>query len=150
MIKKSYSLIWFAALAGICIILACGCVNEDASTTPDGGAVEPGVVDPEQNPDYTESYNWLSLPSVDKPVDVFYVYPTVSSNATGQMDITSAEERALAEGIYQAQATVFESHANVFAPYYRQMSTQVDMSAGGLATDTPEFKQGAADVEEAF
>ncbi len=141
-------MISLTALVGICVILACGCVNEDASPTLDNGVVEPGVA--EQSPDYNETYNWLSLPSVEKGVDVFYVYPTVSSNATGQMDITCAEERALAEGIYQAQASVYKSNANVFAPYYRQMSTQVTMPAGGLATDTKEFKQGAADVEEAF
>ncbi len=66
------------------------------------------------------------------------------------MDITSSDERALAIGIYKAQASVFEPYANVFAPYYRQMSTNVDMSGGGLATDTPEFKLGAVDVQQAF
>lgn len=150
MIKKSHSLICFTILAGICVILACGCVNKDTSVTPDNGVVEPDTPEPVQTLDYADEYYWLSLPSTGKPVDVFYVYPTVSSNMTGQMDITSADERALAEGIYQAQATVYERDANVFAPYYRQMSTNVDMSAGGLATDTPEFKQGAVDVQDAF
>lgn len=100
--------------------------------------------------DYNNSYNWISLPSIDKEVDVFYVYPTVSSNESGAMDINNTSERALAVGIFQAQASVFELNANVFAPYYRQMSTNVDMSGGGLATDTEEFKQGAVDVEDAF
>ncbi|WAI02282.1 DUF3089 domain-containing protein [Methanogenium organophilum] len=165
MINKSPSLIWFTALVGICVILACGCVNEDTSPTPDNGAMEPtpeetnaeetetadsGTAESAQNPDYADEYYWVSLPSIDKAVDVFYVYPTVSANITGQMDITSADERSLAEGIYQAQASVYEPNANVFAPYYRQMTTNVDMSAGGLATDTPEFKQGAIDVQNAF
>ncbi len=84
-------------------------------------------------------------------MDVFYVYPTVSSNASGAMDINNSDERVLAIGIYKAQASVFEPYANVFAPYYRQMSTNVDMSGGGLATDTPpEFKLGAVDVQQAF
>lgn len=137
-------------LLGICVILACGCVEEDTYPVPGEGANETGVSGTSFEPDYKDSYNWLSLPVVNKPVDVFYVYPTVSSNASGRMDITSEDERALAEGIYQAQATVFESHANVFAPYYRQMSTNVNMPQSGLATDTPEFRQGAADVADAF
>ena len=168
MTKQSFTWICVTALVGICTILACGCVHEDTPATPDGDtatptvtptATEPPVVEPTatespatdvQPLDYTDEYYWLTLPSVDKPVDVFYVYPTVSSNETGVMDITSADERALAEGIYQAQATVYEKNTNVFAPYYRQMTTNVDMSAGGLATDTPEFKQGAVDVQDAF
>jgi len=83
-------------------------------------------------------------------VDVFYVYPTVSANESGSMAISDDEDRALAQGILASQASVFESDANVFAPYYRQMTTNVDMSQGGLATDTKEFKQGAVDVQDAF
>lgn len=99
---------------------------------------------------YANTENWVSQPVVDQAVDVFYVYPTVSSNLTGTMDISDANERDLAQGIYKAQASVFEPGTNVFAPYYRQMSTNVDMSGGGLATDTKEFKQGALDVQNAF
>ena len=100
--------------------------------------------------DYSDSYNWVSLPSVVKNVDVFYAYPTVSSSIEGVMDITIDSERSLAEGVLKAQASVFESDANVFAPYYRQMSTNVDMTGCNLATDTKEFKQGAIDVQNAF
>ena len=100
--------------------------------------------------DYNNQDNWVSLPSISKDVDVFYVYPTVSSNETGAMDINNADERTLANGIFKAQASVFDSNANVFAPYYRQMSTNVKMDEGMLATDTKEFKQGAVDVEDAF
>ncbi|MCG6187087.1 DUF3089 domain-containing protein [Maribellus maritimus] len=100
--------------------------------------------------DYSDLENWVSIPTVTESVDVFYVYPTVSSNTSGAMDITDAGERDLAIGIFKAQASVYESNANVFAPYYRQMSTKVDMSGGGLATDTKEFKQAAVDVQDAF
>ncbi len=99
---------------------------------------------------YENPGNWVSLPTATNAVDVFYVYPTVSSNITGSMDITDPAEQALAQGILDAQASVFESDANIFAPYYRQMSTEVDMTGGGLATDTKEFKQGAVDVQDAF
>lgn len=100
--------------------------------------------------DYADPSFWLSLPSIEKEVDVFYVYPTVSSNENGSMNITDDEERSLANGIFDAQASIYEPYGNVFAPYYRQMSTAVNAGPGMLATDTDEFKQGAADVEEAF
>ena len=118
-----------------CSVFYCGC-NKDDDSIP--------------KLEYNNPDNWVSLPSVSKDVDVFYVYPTVSSNVTGAMDITSAEERALALAIFKSQASVFELDANVFAPLYRQMSTNVDMTGVALATDTKEFKQGAADVEDAF
>lgn len=106
--------------------------------------------EPENSVDYDSSTNWIAKPSADKGVDVFYVYPTVSSNESGAMDIENDDERALAQGIFQAQASVFLASSNVFAPYYRQMSTNVDMSGVTLATDTDEFKQGAEDVQVAF
>ena len=105
--------------------------------------------------DYSRIENWVSLTygeSVTKAVDVFYVYPTVSSWETGSMDITVESERQLAQGIFKAQASLFQTHANVFAPYYRQMTTNVSLpdDPNAQATDTPEFKAGALDVQAAF
>lgn len=122
----------------------------DENPSPDGNISATMMNSTNSGPDYEDSYYWISLPSVNNEVDVFYVYPTVSSNPDGSMNITDDEERALAKGIFDAQANVFEPHANVFAPYYRQMSTAVAAGPDMLATDTMEFKQGAADVEEAF
>ncbi|ADN35603.1 DNA repair and recombination protein RadA [Methanolacinia petrolearia DSM 11571] len=149
-------------IAAICVVFSGGCIDEGDSApeeeietptetpavtaTPTEEATATG-----ENVDYSDSYNWLSLPGVDKEVDVFYVYPTVSANESGSMVISDDVDRALAQGIFEAQASVYEPSANVFAPYYRQMSTGVSMtSADELATDTPEFKQGAADVQDAF
>jgi len=81
-------------------------------------------------------------------IQIWAIY--ASSNATGFMDVTGGEERALAQGIFAAQASVYGSNANIFSPYYRQMSTQVAVEPGMLATDTAEFKRGAVDVERAF
>lgn len=102
--------------------------------------------------DYSKNSNWISMPEISKAVDVFYVYPTISSNESGIMDINNKIERALANGIFKAQASVFENSTNVFAPYYRQMTTKVKMpkTANILATDTKEFKMGATDVADAF
>ena len=109
--------------------------------------------DNEQGLNYEDGHNWVSMPSaIEKEVDVFYVYPTVSHNDIGAMDVTNEEERALAQGIFATQASVYEEAANVFAPFYRQMSTGVQLpdDPEALATDIAEFKQGAADIEEAF
>lgn len=107
------------------------------------------------NVDYENPENWISLPAgeeLNKSVDVFYVYPTVSSDPSGNMDIVSESERALAQGIFQAQASVYEKSTNIFAPYYRQMTTQVSLpdDPNAQATDTDEFKLGASDVQDAF
>ena len=103
-------------------------------------------------PDYVDPDLWITPFSAVHAVDVFYVYPTVSNNESGNMDVTSPEERTLAQGICAAQASVFEGAANLYAPYYRQMSTGAAISddPNALATDLPEFKMGAADVKAAF
>ncbi len=66
------------------------------------------------------------------------------------MSIYDDADRALAQGIFEAQASVYEPYWDVFAPYYRQMTTNVKMEDGMLATDTEAFKQGAIDVQDAF
>ncbi|MBW2646308.1 MAG: DUF3089 domain-containing protein [Deltaproteobacteria bacterium] len=119
-----------------------GC-GEDNSVAQEEASSVNGV-------NYADSDNWIALPSIEKEVDVFYVYPTISANASGSMDITDERDRALAQGIFAAQASVYESDANVFAPYYRQMSTAADISQAELATNLDVFKLGAADVEDAF
>jgi len=150
MLKITPSLLCLVMIIGACFILVSGCLNDEKPASENEDTIPASVAGPGQEPDYNDSYYWLSLPSIEKTVDVFYVYPTVSNSPTGFMDITSDEERALAQGIFDAQASVFASRANVFAPYYRQMSTQVAVTPDSLATDTEEFKRGAVDVQEAF
>ncbi|MDD4127585.1 MAG: DUF3089 domain-containing protein, partial [Methanomicrobium sp.] len=125
-------------IAGAFLILSSGCVSSENSSLNDYRGISPEDVIAGSDVDYADSYNWLSLPEAEKEVDVFYVYPTVSSNASGSMLICDDVDRALAQGILKAQAGVYESSANVFAPYYRQMSTGVTMTDTGLATDTDE------------
>ncbi len=92
--------------------------------------------------DYSSEENWVNIPcSYDKSVDVFYVYPTVSSNTSGYMDISNPDERDLAQGIYKSHASIFLDRANVIAPYYRQCST------GG---STHDYIPGQQDVNDAF
>jgi hypothetical protein len=96
-----------------------------------------------QSPDYSDPYNWIMPATSNKPADVFYVYPTISEDPSGYMDVTNEVDRGLAQSIYQAQASIFFDDANVYAPYYRQFSLGGD-------TSTPDYTRGQEDVKAAF
>jgi hypothetical protein len=101
--------------------------------------------------DYSDPQNWLYLPKISKPVDIFYVYPTVSSHESGSMPIADEGDRALARAFSATEASVYEPHGNIFTPYYRQMTARVKMEDDDhLISDTKAFKQGARDIQDAF
>jgi len=109
-----------------------------------------------QNLDFSDSYNWVSLPStIEKDVDVFYVYPTIYTGKNPQnMDISDSSLRENARGLLSAQAGVYSAYANLFAPYYRQQSAALQsMDAGNGGKDAYQdsvFQVGAKDIERAF
>ena len=74
--------------------------------------------------DYSQSSHWLKLPAtVDKPVDVFYLYPTAWSNSDPNPQICNIDDPSMlimAPLAFERQATAFETVGNVYAPYYRQ------------------------------
>lgn len=103
-----------------------------------------------QEPDYSNSYYWASFPaSIEKDVDVFFVYPTLFGG-TGilNMDIEDDNMRDLVQAVLPKQASVFSNNCNIYAPYYRQMAMD------GLSMDPQEqnryFSIGLADIEKAF
>ena len=107
-------------------------------------------------PDYADDFAWVAKPgTIDKPVDVFYVYPTMyGGDSPRNMDISMPDMRAFAKGLLTAQAGVYSEACNLFAPFYRQQSSvvQKEFSARGgtnMFVD-PTFKLGAGDVVEAF
>jgi hypothetical protein len=106
--------------------------------------------------DYAQDFCWVTKPATtDKKVDVFYVYPTIYVGADpSNMDISDTSLRKNADGLLVAQASVFSSSANLFAPYYRQQTAaQQSMEAGNGGADAfadPVFQVGAKDVEQAF
>ena len=76
--------------------------------------------------DYAKSANWMDVPTnIDKPVDVFYLYPTAfqkaSADASNVAAVDDAGMRKGAQSAYARQATAFEDTANIYAPYYRQL-----------------------------
>lgn len=121
----------------------CCCLTDQADSLPPA-------------PDYFADEAWVAKPDVlDKPVDVFYVYPTIYGGTDPQnMDISDPALRANAAGLLTAQASVYSPYANLFAPFYRQQSGATQsMVAGNGGVDPfadPAFQVGAADVERAF
>jgi hypothetical protein len=74
--------------------------------------------------DYSKTEHWLSLPaSLDKEVDVFYLYPTAwqrTANDSNYCTIDNTSMLMLSDLAFKRQATAFETVGNIYAPYYRQ------------------------------
>lgn len=77
-----------------------------------------------QATDYSISSHWLSIPKTNKPVDVFYIYPTawhkIDSTEPNICAINNPTMLVGSASVYARQATAFETCANVYSPYYRQ------------------------------
>ena len=100
--------------------------------------------------DYSLESSWAHTDSLSKPVDVFFVYPTIyADQAPLNMDITSPQLQKRVQNVLSSQAGVFVKSCNLFAPYYRQMS----MAALDSSMDMFEnqyFRVGAEDIASAF
>jgi pimeloyl-ACP methyl ester carboxylesterase len=117
------------SVAALCVVaLLAGCTSKPAaapSTSTSETTSAPA-------PDYAQASNWLSQPSssdASKPVDVFYLYPTIYRQASpSDPMVCSADNpqmRGGAPAAFSRTATAFSPLANVFAPYYRQAAIQV-------------------------
>lgn len=100
---------------------------------------------------YAADSVWLAKPKViDKPVDVFYVYPTIYADKKPKnMNIYRQDLQNKAKHLLVAQAGVYSPYANLFAPYYRQM-TFAEMNSSKNMYLNPSFRIGADDVCNAF
>lgn len=121
--------------------------------------------------DYSQTQNWLALPTGSQPVDVFFVYPTTYSyNSKTQPPLTSTWSPGWNQSLAQAyvdpiikrhvetQIGVFaKAGANVYIPYYQQ-SSGLDVLNAVLWKNTPQFADVAnqalqvayTDVSNAF
>jgi hypothetical protein len=75
--------------------------------------------------DYSQTKYWLSTSAtIDKPVDVFYLYPTSWQCMDNSVPrICAIDDPTMLAGAplaFQRQATVFQTIGNIYAPYYRQ------------------------------
>lgn len=85
--------------------------------------------------DYANPDSWLNVPHfAEKPVDVFYVYPSAwyrsKDEAFNICPVTHAGMRRGAQTVYPVQASVFFPLANVYAPYYRQLDPMAMLALG--------------------
>ena len=143
--KARMAILVFIMLS-VCLIPT-SCTNEPEST--DDLKSDPYAID------YSKSEHWLSLPaSIDKSVDVFYLYPTawqkIAPSDSNICEIDNPMMLKYSELAFKRQATAFETVANIYAPYYRQVDaiTHFALSAGDQIKDiggTP-----TADVVAAF
>ena len=89
----------------------------------------------------------LSTVAKDPPLDCFYVYPTVSSDAALNSDMTAGREEKL---VTEAQFARFASVCRTYAPVYRQMTlAAVAAYAAGASLDAA-AKLAYADVLSAW
>ena len=75
--------------------------------------------------DYSKAENWVERPTeATKPVDVFFIYPTVTGfrDPVQICEVTDSEMVAGAKFVRQVQTSVFEESCNIFMPFYRQIS----------------------------
>ncbi|WP_316897418.1 DUF3089 domain-containing protein [Pseudodesulfovibrio indicus] len=102
-------------------------------------------------PDYRQEIAWASRPAhPDKAVDVFYVYPTIYPETSPRnMDVFDKGLRGDVQGLLKAQAGVYSPTANLFAPYYRQV-TFACLDPTQDMTLNSYFRIGADDVHRAF
>ncbi len=102
-------------------------------------------------PNYAADVSWVvKATALDKTVDVFYVYPTIySAESPRNMNIHEKALRASTQHLMVTQAGAYSETANLFAPFYRQM-TIAELDPETDMFQNPYFKIGAEDVERAF
>ena len=75
--------------------------------------------------DYSKAENWVErAEKATKPVDVFFIYPTVTGfrDPVQICEVTDSELVAGAQMVRRIQTSVFDESCNIFMPYYRQIS----------------------------
>ena len=103
--------------------------------------------------DYADTTYWYAFGDTDKPADVFYVYPTVSTisfadnDSSWFADITQAEVRKEANGNQRFNKMLYDDY-NFYAPYYRQMIFESYNQSDSILRENVAF--AAQDVKDAF
>lgn len=129
----------FFAIACSLFLAACSCSKHD----PDPRYV---------TTDYSAADNWLVNPQGEgsKAVDIFYLYPTTYSGAENSCPVTDAGMRAGATKNRQSNASVYEQTANLYMPFYRQMSASYVLTLPEAEHDKAMREIPAVDALEAF
>ena len=100
-------------------------------------------------PDYSDSHYWLSLPeNPHLPVDVIYLYPSACMTPTAPLvcDIDDPGLRDQGKKCLEQVRPIFEESANVFAPWWRQVSASSVMTLPFDKTDEAQWAEPRTDV----
>jgi hypothetical protein len=115
-------------------------------TNPD--PCTPGLSTTVYNPPLTKPRHVEHPKARRKPIDCFYVYPTVSDEKTGNSDLQIQDtDRSIA--LYQVSR--YSQYCKVYAPMYRQVTLAGAGLSGPPTSTTPANPAlGVMDVENAF
>ena len=103
--------------------------------------------------DYADMTYWYAFGESQKPADVFYVYPTVSTisfadnGSSWFADITSKEVREEANANQRFNEMLYNNY-NFYAPYYRQMIFESYLQPDNVLAQNAAI--AAKDVNDAF
>jgi len=126
---------------GMMLLLA-ACAEKQTATREESNAI-----------DYADMTYWYAFGETEKPADVFYVYPTVSTISFEDngyswfADITQAEVREEANGNQRFNKMLYDDY-NFYAPYYRQMIFESYSQPDNILQRNAAF--AAQDVKDAF
>jgi hypothetical protein len=95
------------------------------STSETTASTEAGTSATVDATNYSDATHWMVIPSsTNKPVDVFYLYPTsYQKQSDSSPNICAVDDPIMVKYsklAFARQATAFETVGNIYAPYYRQ------------------------------
>ena len=103
--------------------------------------------------DYSKKRNWLSHPDdAKKPVDLIYLYPSSCMDPLADV-ICSVDNKSMRSGAkrnYSQQAAAFEDIANIYAPFWRQVSVFKLHKLSFEEVDEAEWAEPRTDVYAAL
>jgi len=119
--KIGVVLVTIAVVAGMAVGCASSTGGKPSATAP--------VTTAQGNPNFANSSNWLALPAkTTRKVDVFYLsdttYQKADASAPNIGPIDDPKMKAGAKEAFSKTATTFETAADIYAPYNRQIDAQ--------------------------
>ena len=104
-------------------------------------------------PDYSDPKNWLVIPeNPTYPVDVIYLYPSACTdwNVERICAIDDASMIAQAKNYFEQSGKIFEGVGNIYAPYWRQVSSSFVIMRSPEEVKEAEMEEPRTDVYAAL
>ena len=117
------------ALPSILIVVLAGLTAGCGSSTGGKPSSSVPATTAKGDPNFANSSNWLAVPAkTTKKVDVFYLsdttYQKADASAPNIGPIDDPKMQAGAKAKFSTTATAFETVADIYAPYNRQVDAQ--------------------------